>query len=164
MHNERSAKWHIRFIKLAREIALWSKDPSSKIGAVIVSKHGDIISQGYNGFPRGVADTEERLTNREEKLKRVVHGEANAIYNAARRGAATDGASIYVCLLPICENCAKAIIQAGITNVYIESTANIHDPAHRWYPSWRIAMELFNEACVVVIAVDMETGQMNACS
>lgn len=160
---QKDSKWHIRFIKMAMEVSTWSKDPSSKVGAVLVSEHGDIISQGYNGFPRNVADTDERLNNREEKLKRVVHAEENAICNAARRGAATNGSLLYVCLLPICNNCAKSIIQAGIKHIYIPSTSNITDSSNRWYDSWQTALEMFTEAGVPITSVNMETGEMETC-
>src|SRR6056300_1094742 len=75
-------KWDQRFMDMAMMISTWSKDPSSKIGAVIVNDERRILATGYNGFPRGIADYEERLNNREEKLDRIIHGEMNALMNA----------------------------------------------------------------------------------
>ena len=75
-------KWDVRYIELAHKVSEWSKDPSTKIGCVVVGDKGQVLAQGYNGFPRGIEDSEERLDNRETKLKYVVHGEMNAIYNA----------------------------------------------------------------------------------
>ena len=68
-----SNKWDIRYMELARQISTWSKDPSKKIGAVVVSKTGQVLAQGYNGFPRGVTDSKERYEDREVKYKYVVH-------------------------------------------------------------------------------------------
>ena len=80
-------KWHKRFLEIAKEVSTWSKDPSSKIGAVIVdSNTKQIISQGYNGFPRGIVDNLEVLNNRELKYKYVIHAEINAIFNALYNG------------------------------------------------------------------------------
>ena len=78
-------KWTRRYLDIAKEVATWSKDPSRQIGAIAVGDKGQILSQGYNGFPRGVKDTDNRYNNREEKYKYVVHGEMNCIYNAFTR-------------------------------------------------------------------------------
>jgi dCMP deaminase len=80
-----SYKWDCRYLKLAKEIAQWSLDPSTKIGAVAVGLKGQVLSQGFNGFPRGIKDLEIRLNNRETKYKFIVHGEMNMIYNAMFR-------------------------------------------------------------------------------
>lgn len=95
--------------------AMRSEDRSSWIGAVIVGKDKEIISTGYNGFPRGVKVTEERM-ERPAKYAWTEHGERNAIYNAARTGACTKGATMYTHGIP-CMDCARAVIQAGITRV-----------------------------------------------
>ena len=136
-----SLKWDKRYLNLAKQVASWSKDPSRKIGAVIVGDAGQIISQGYNGFPRGIDDTEERLNDRETKYKFVVHAEMNAIYNAIHNNASTVGASIYVTGLPVCRECAKAIIQVGIKNVYMDTK-----PIDNWEESGEDSLKLFREA------------------
>lgn len=138
-----SAKWDKRYIDLAKEVASWSKDPSRKIGAVIVGEKGQIISQGYNGFPRGIQDNEHRLTNRNVKYRYVVHAEANAIYNAIHNGSSTNGATIYVTGLPVCHECAKAIIQTGIKVVVMDT-----QPDDNWLESGTRALEMFLEAGV----------------
>lgn len=132
-----------RYINLAKEIAKWSKDPSRKIGAIIVGDAGQIISQGYNGFPRGIWDTEERLNDRETKYKYVVHAEMNAIFNAVHNNASTVGSSMYVTGLPVCRECAKAIIQVGIKNVFMDTK-----PIDNWFESGKDALEMFEEAGV----------------
>ena len=135
-------KWDKRYIKIAKVIASWSKDPSRKIGAVIVGDKGQIISQGYNGFPRGIIDYKHRYEDREFKYKYVVHAEANAIYNAIHNGASTQNTTIYVTGLPVCHECAKALIQVGITRVVMDTKP---EDTH-WKESANIALDLFEEA------------------
>ena len=77
-----SNKWDIRYMQLAEQISTWSKDPTSKIGAVAVGDKGQVLAQGYNGFPRSIKD-DERYNNRTIKYKYIVHSEMNAIFNAA---------------------------------------------------------------------------------
>lgn len=108
-----SPEWFSRWFQVATLTASWSKDPNTKVGAVVFTKDNAPIAFGYNGLPRGVEDTELRLQDREIKRKMVVHAEANAILNAARTGAALDGAFIMV-THPCCSVCAGLIIQAGI--------------------------------------------------
>lgn len=110
------SKWHRRFLGLASEVSRWSKDPSSKVGAYLVGPDREPISHGYNGFPRGVPDSEERYSDREFKLAHILHAEKNALLNALRTGARTVGATLY-CTHPPCTQCASAIIQAGVTRV-----------------------------------------------
>src|SRR3989344_2191240 len=76
---QRTEKWDRRFLALAEHVAQWSKDPSTKTGAVIVDPNNRVVSLGYNGFPRGVNDLPERLSNRELKYKIIVHCERNAL-------------------------------------------------------------------------------------
>ncbi|WP_425311403.1 dCMP deaminase family protein [Methylomonas methanica] len=103
-------KWDERFCELAEYISEWSKDPNAKVGAVIFSKKGGNISIGYNGFPMGVEDSAERLTDKDIKLELVVHAEVNALIAAGDRA---QGSTIYVWGKPICSRCAGPIIQAG---------------------------------------------------
>ena len=79
-------KWDRQYMDLAKCIAEWSKDPSTKIGAVAIGDKGQVLSQGYNGFPRGIEDSPERLHIREEKYKYIVHAEMNCIFNASFNG------------------------------------------------------------------------------
>jgi len=134
-------KWHKRYIDLAKNVSQWSKDPSKKIGALIVGEKGQIISQGFNGFPRGIDDDPARYNDRELKYKYVVHAEANAIYNAIHNGASTNGATIYVTGLPICHECAKAIIQTGIKEVIMDTL-----PSGNWEESGKLSLQMFAEA------------------
>ena len=140
-------KWIKRFMHLTSEIAKWSKDPSRKIGAIIVGNYKQIISQGYNGFPRGVNDSDERYQDRETKYKFVVHAEMNAILNALYNGSSVKGSTIFVSGLPVCNECAKAIIQAGIKKVVMDTKL---DPESKWCGPGKISMEMFKEAGVEV--------------
>jgi len=101
--------WNKRFLDLAGHVAGWSKDPSTKVGAVIVNDDKQVLGLGYNGFPRGVHDCEERYNDRNLKLQFVAHAERNALDNAAD----VRGATLYSTLFP-CTDCAKGIIQRGI--------------------------------------------------
>lgn len=133
--------WHKRFLELAELISSWSKDPSTKVGAVIVDKNRRIISTGYNGFARGVVDSEKRLGTREIKYKMVLHAEENAIMFAKQN---LDGCSLYVTALPPCSHCAALIIQSGIKNVYIKNDVE----PERWKESCEITRQMFKETGV----------------
>jgi dCMP deaminase len=139
-------KWSRRYLDVAKEVATWSKDPSKKIGAIAVGDKGQILSQGYNGFPRGVKDTDNRYNVREEKYKYVVHGEMNCIYNACNSGVSLNGATLYVTGLPVCSECAKGIIQVGIIKVVMEYPKDIPD---NWKESMILTQQMFLEAGVV---------------
>ena len=134
-------KWIKRYMQLAEMVSTWSKDPSTKVGAVIVGDNGQIVSQGYNGFPRKVEDLEERYNDRSTKYKFVVHAEMNAILNALYNGASVKGCSLYVHALPVCNECAKAIIQSGIKEVYMDTAIN-----ERWEDSWKVTRQMFEES------------------
>lgn len=109
--------WNDRFFALADMVGSWSKDPSTKVGAVVVRPNRTIVSVGYNGFPRGVDDT---YTTREDKLLRTVHAEANAILTAQEP---LHGYTLYVTPLHPCANCAGLIIQSGIKMVHFKAHA-----------------------------------------
>lgn len=106
-------KWTERFLDLAEHIGTWSYDPRTKVGAVIVDDRHRIISIGYNGFPRGVADKTERYEDRPTKHLFVAHAERNALDNSPMT---VEGCTMYVPLMP-CNECAKSIIQRGIKRV-----------------------------------------------
>ena len=92
---EQFFKWDCRFLNLAKHISEWSKDPSTQVGAVAI-KDRRILATVYNGFPRGVADRQERLLNREQKLLRTVHAEANIVAQAAQHGTTLTNATVYI--------------------------------------------------------------------
>ena len=135
----------LNYLDLAKSIASWSKDPSTQVGAVAVGKHGQILAQGYNGFPRGIIDSEERLNARELKYRYTVHGEMNCIYNAALNGTSLDGSDMYVYGLPVCSECAKGIIQIGVKRVFACYPETV---SQKWAESGALTIEMFNETGV----------------
>lgn len=142
--------WHELFMRHVYLIALKSKDPRTKIGAVLV-KNNSIFSEGYNGFPRKVKDELSRYENRELKQIFVCHAETNSILNAARLGVSTEGATLYTQGIP-CHNCAKSIINAGIKDIYIHSQwPDMESSA--WKESVGYASVMFQEADIPIYAV-----------
>jgi dCMP deaminase len=144
--------WDDLFFNLIKEYRAKSKDPSSQFAAIIVNEDNDPISFGFNGFPRGVNDLEERYNNRELKYKMVVHAEANAICAAASNGKSTKGCRIYIDTWP-CSSCCGMIINAKIKEVVLNGDSEIHNNAvfqERWKESIEIARTMFAEAGVNV--------------
>jgi dCMP deaminase len=142
-----SEKWHRRFLNMATLVSTWSKDPSTKVGAVIVRPETrSIVSTGFNGLPRGIADNDERLRDREYKMLTTVHAEMNAILHAARTGVLLEGCIMYCTWMP-CAHCAAAIVQSGIRRVIIPHLATIPE---RWRQSFDHASATLWEARVDV--------------
>ena len=143
--------WGNKYTHLAKEISTWSKDPSTKVGAIVVGEHGQLLSQGYNGFPRGIKDSDERLNNRERKYELVVHAEMNAIYNASLTGVSLRDSTLYVYGCPVCNECAKGIIQVGIKKVVAVRPKDMPVVLKRWDESIKVAGALFREAEVMYL-------------
>jgi dCMP deaminase len=139
-------KWDLRFLKLAEHISNWSKDPSTKVGCIIVGEDREIRSTGFNGFPRGIEDSEERLNDRIQKYPLICHAEENAIMHAARIGISLKGCIAYV-TWPPCNRCTRSLIQAGITEIVIPSEVKIPD---RWNEEFDLSMTMLNEANIEV--------------
>ena len=139
-----SNKWDIRFLEMAKLVSSWSKDPSTQVGAIAV-KNRTVIAQGYNGFPRGMSDDPFRYEQKPLKYKMIVHAEMNLIYNAADNGVSLKGSTVYVVGLPACRDCAKGLIQAGITRVV---TLEQKIPEN-WQESITSSISMFKEAGVV---------------
>jgi dCMP deaminase len=155
----RQEKWDMRFLGLARYISSFSKDPSTKVGAVIARPDNTALSWGFNGFPRRCDDDPEIYADRERKYERVVHAEMNAILIAPER---PKGCALFVwppALAPgTCGRCAAAIIQAGVTRV-----VRVHTDSsgfnERWQASYREALEMYTEAGVTVTAYRLDEFQ-----
>ncbi len=114
--------WDEYFMAVAKLAGMRSKDPNSQVGSCIVSQDNKILSMGYNGFPKGCSDDEYPWSRDEEdplktKYLYVTHSELNAILNY--RGGSLEGSKLYVSMFP-CNECAKAIIQAGIKTLIYE--------------------------------------------
>jgi dCMP deaminase len=131
--------WDLRFLRLAREVSTWSKDPSTKVGAIIVNDR-HVVGQGYNGFPMGIDDTAERLNDREFKYSITVHAEINAILDAQ---GSVKGCTLYTWPFMPCSSCAAVIIQSGIRRV-----VTIEDDNERWRASFGKTKAFFKEVGV----------------
>ena len=107
-------KWDNRFLEMAYLVGSWSKDPSTKVGAVIVRPEGTVVSVGFNGFPKGIKDTDERLNNKSWKYAVVIHSEENAL--AFANGSCRE-CTVYTHPIIPCPRCAAKLIQAGVKRV-----------------------------------------------
>ena len=143
-----SEKWDRRFLELTSTVAQWSKDPSTKVGAVIVDDKNRVVSMGFNGFPRGTSDAEQRYGDRELKLKQIIHAEINAILFAKQDLA---GCTLYVTPLAPCAQCASVIIQSGITRVV--SLPNRENS--KWIEHMKLAQLNFKDANVSFEVLDI---------
>lgn len=131
------------FKEISEVVSKLSKDTSTKLGAVIVNSDGVIQSIGYNGFPRNVNDDIPERYERPLKYKWFEHAERNAIYNFARQF--LKGSSIHLTWIP-CTDCARGIIQTGISEVVISDT-EIED---RWKEDFLQSLIMLREAGVIV--------------
>ena len=127
------SKWDVRFLELANHISSWSKDPSTKVGCIIVGADREIRSTGFNGFPRGIDDSEERLTDREEKYPLICHAEENAIMHAARVGVSLKDCTAYV-TWPPCTRCARSLIRQVLSKLFMQDLATFQSDGWRTLP------------------------------
>ena len=142
--------WPEYYLAIAESVKIKSKDILTQIGAVIVGADKQIVSTGYNSFPRNIVDDNEDRQVRPEKYFWMEHAERNAIYNAALNGVSTKGTSIYLtCGIP-CSDCARGIINAGIKKVYCKEEDTTKNREH-WDEHAKRSMEMFTEADVDVI-------------
>ncbi len=144
------SNWDGRFLGLAQYIARWSKDPSTKCGAVIVDPERRVVSIGFNGFARGVEDLDVRLGDRATKYKMMVHCEVNAILFAAKD---TKGCTLYTWPFQSCAPCAAIVIQAGITRCVAPTAPS--GLQERWGDDLLLAQEMFREAQVELRNVEL---------
>ncbi len=152
--------WDEYFFRLMYLVSSKSLDPRTKIGAVLI-RDKSIISTGYNGFPKGVNDLEERYHNREEKINFICHAEFNSIVISARFGISTQGTKLYTNGIP-CQNCCKAILQGGISEIIVHKRwpefTNIH-----WVESVKISKIMLQEANIPVRIYDKELNIETLC-
>lgn len=155
MFEQWGKKWDRHFLAIAVECSKMSKDPSTRVGAVIVGPDREIRSTGFNGLPRGILDAPERLHDREMKLKLVVHAEMNAVLNGARFGVPLKGCSLYLAATddsgavwggPPCTRCAVEVIQTGIWQIVSFPKKAVPS---RWHEDLRLAESLISEASIV---------------
>ena len=146
-------KWHLRFMRMADlEVAQWSKDKSSKVGALIVDGR-EIVTTGFNGLPRGCNDNAPERHERPEKYNWFIHAEPNAIFNAARQGKSTLGCSMYLNWYP-CDQCAGFIVQAGIKRLFADKEPEWEH--EKWGEKFIRAKTILEEGGVEVIYMDYD--------
>ena len=137
------SKWYHRHLKLAEHISRWSKDPRKKVGAV-VTKDNYVVGVGYNGFPRGIADTKARLADPIIKRQLIMHAESNAL--TAAQG---QGDCIYICPCLPCSTCMGLIIQHKIKQIVTYKKSLDRDT--KWNPE--LVLSLAEEANITVIFI-----------
>lgn len=141
--------WKEYFINIAEEVKTKSKDQSTQIGAVIVGKDKEIVSTGYNSFPRGLNDDLQERQERPEKYFWFEHAERNAIYNAARIGVSLKESTIYLTSGLPCMDCARGLIQAGVKKVICKEvcTTKNHE---KWREQQQKSLLMLSECGVEV--------------
>ena len=140
--------WIEYFYNIAEEVKKKSKDKNTQIGAVIVGKDKEIVSTGDNSFPRGIDDERADRQEKPEKYFWFEHAERNAIYNAARIGVSTKGCTMYLtCGIP-CADCARGIINAGISKIYVRKGGGAQ--SQKWLDSGERSRQMFKEAGVQI--------------
>lgn len=137
--------WDDYFMIQAFAAAVKSKDSRQKVGCVVVGPFNNILTTGFNGFPRGVTENDERMLDKVTKLQFIAHAERNAMDQAARHGISLHGSTMFVTKHP-CNECAKSIIQAGIRRVVCQPL----DSDSSWTESSRLAKTMLDEAEVVL--------------
>ena len=138
--------WDKRFLKLAKHISKWSKDPSTQVGCVVVGPDREVRSTGFNGLPRGIEDNDERLNDREIKYPLICHAEENAIMHAARIGISLKDCTAYV-TWPPCTRCARSLIQAGISTIIYPENTEIPE---RWMADFNLSLNMLKEANIAL--------------
>lgn len=162
--------WHRYHIGAAMHAATKSKDPSTKVGCVLVGPDNEPLTTGFNGFPRGVREvSDERVMTpdgetsyaldparweRPAKYQFVEHAERNAIFNAARHGAALRGATAYLNYAPCpCTDCARALIQVGVVRIVGPSIPFPGVGAGTHYEVGNAALAMLEEAGVELLTI-----------
>ena len=142
--------WTEYFLNIAEQVKLKSKDQSTQIGAVIVGEDNEVLSTGYNSFPRGMDDSKQERQERPEKYFWFEHAERNAIYNAARVGTALKNSTIYLTSGVPCMDCARGIVNSGIKVVWCKRICTTKNK-EKWVESQLKSIQLLNECGVQVM-------------
>jgi dCMP deaminase len=147
-----------KYFGLVKHMAdTFSKDPNTKVGCLLLAPDSyQILSLGYNGFPRGVNEKDPQRWERPEKYYFVEHSERNCLYNACRSGVNTNGSIAVITLYP-CSDCCRALIQSGIKTVI---TVEPDFTNERWGEDFKRSELMFGEAGVQVFILRDELLQM----
>lgn len=159
--NRNQEIWDKHFLDLCLQRAHMSKDPSTRVGSIIISPERDLLGSGYNGFPRQIKDTPERLNDRDTKLKLVIHAEMNALLSAAKLGIKVQCSTMYIAATdksgeiwggPPCTRCLVHVIQAGVIEIVTYKFKTIPS---RWMDDLLYSKELIIEAGISYREVDL---------
>lgn len=152
-----------KMLQWALHYAAKSLDPSTKVGCVITNADDEIITGGFNSFPKGVAYTDDRLTNRDQKLQLMVHGEMNAVLQAAKHGFSLKGSTLYMAAMDAktgdiwggcpCTRCTVEILQTGISRIVSYPTVGSHS---KWHMDTIFASNLLLEAGIPLVHYPVE--------
>jgi dCMP deaminase len=142
-------KWAGRILKMAKDIASWSKDESTKVGAVITTTKGGPVSWGFNGMPMGVDDSVAERHERPYKYKWMAHAERNAMDLASKTD--LSDCVMFVTFSP-CSGCAQSIIQRGIKTIVVDEAFIAEKMPERWQEDMLVAQEMLLEAGVKILA------------
>jgi len=141
-------KWDLRWLRLCKEVATWSKDPLTQVGSWIVRGKNESISFGYNGFPKNMWDDPQRYADREDKHSRVIHAEMNAAHFAKE---SIEGCTLYSTLMP-CDRCFVHLMQKGIKRcVYLKTEER---------PWFEIVREYAKEANIEMVELDIDINSL----
>jgi len=143
--------WDEWFFSIASIVARKSKDPSTKVGCIVVGDDHEIRATGYNGFPRGSNDSLEIYNNRPRKYLRVVHAEANAVANASFTGTSLKGGTAYI-THPPCASCSGLLVNAGVYHVKFIIDLHAVDFNDRWKEQFNEGISIFEEVGIDFIA------------
>lgn len=136
-------KWDERFLGVSREVSSWSKDPSTKVGAIAVDAQRKIVAQGYNGFPKNCNDSVEFYNNRDAKYARIIHAETNVICNACNSRIGLQDATIYIYGMYPCPECVKLLAQVQVARIVFQigETQNLE----KWKVDFETSKSLMRE-------------------
>lgn len=153
---QRQVKWDLRFLRLAQEVSTWSKDPSTKCGAVLVDHINEIISMGYNGFPADMEDRPEWYLDREFKYKHIIHAEINALKRLPwSKWPNHPRLTLYVYPFGPCFECAGDIVEKAVVSRVVHPLPT-DDAFQRWGPSWVSAAKRLHKAGIQRAVYDID--------
>lgn len=152
--------WDRKFVKMAQFIAdEFSKDDSTKVGAVVVGPDHELRTTGFNGFPRGINDEDPDLWVRPLKYSIVEHAERNAFYNATRTGVSLNGCTMYVNFEPIaCTDCARGIIQTGIIRI-VGPRIKFPGKGEQWEEDYKIANKMLQYVNIEQVWIENDISE-----
>ena len=154
---EHSQKWDERFLGIARLISTWSKDPSTRVGAIAVNSQRRILAQGYNGFPSGAKDDLMLYEDRYTKYSRIVHAESNIIYNACNFRVGLHGSTVFVFGMYPCPECIKALAQVGMSRIVFQ--LGWSENQEKWKDDFEISKRILRELGIGFTHYDKDYGR-----